>query len=249
MVERRIEGLEGEREDPRRHVEPPLGNERGVGDEARGGRRAVDQAHHVLQRGPGCFGEAHEEMAQRQDLAGAALAHRRDRGHLVRVQHGGDALGDLRRDGGVAFHEVGEPREHDGADDPVGQRIAPRCRDPRRRHAGPPLALLGRQRLAGELARTGRHAIDRDIRVMREDALQPLPASRHGCERPCAELDPFALPGHAPGGVEREIGASINEHRHGRTRCGVKRGEPGGRPPGAGLTLPSGALFLRAGLG
>ena len=34
VVKRRIEGLEGEREDPRRRVEPIGGDERGIGDEA-----------------------------------------------------------------------------------------------------------------------------------------------------------------------------------------------------------------------
>ena len=35
MIERRVEGLEGEREDARRHVEPPRGHERRIGDEGR----------------------------------------------------------------------------------------------------------------------------------------------------------------------------------------------------------------------
>ena len=64
-------------------------------------------------------------MAQRQDLAGAALALRWNHGHRVRVQHGGDAPGDIWRDGSMAFDEVGQPREHDGADDTVWQRIPP----------------------------------------------------------------------------------------------------------------------------
>ena len=54
-----------------------------------------------------------------------ALTLRRDYGHRFLVQHGGDALGDVGRDGGVAFDEVGKPREHDGTDDAIGQRIAP----------------------------------------------------------------------------------------------------------------------------
>ena len=152
MAERRVEGLEGEREDPRRHVEPPLGDECRIGDEARGRRRAVDQAHHVLDRGLGVLGERHEEVAQRQDLAGAALAHRRHHGHRVLVQHGGDTPGDLRRDRGVAFHEVGEPREHDGADHPVRQGVAPRRGDARRRSCGPALPL---QRASTSCLRVG----------------------------------------------------------------------------------------------
>ena len=46
---------------------------------------------------------------------------------------------------------------------------------------------------------------------MLEDALQALSAPRHGCERPSAEFDPFAFPGHPPGGFEREIGTGFHE--------------------------------------
>ena len=98
MVERGVEGLEREREDLRRDIQASLRDERGIGDETGGRGRAVDQAHHVLDRGLRLFREPHEQVAQRQDLACAALAHRRNRGHRVPVQHGGDAPGDIRRD-------------------------------------------------------------------------------------------------------------------------------------------------------
>ena len=161
-----------------------------------------------------------EQVAQRKDLARPALALCRDPGHPVLVQHGSNTPGNLRRYPRMALHEVGQPRQDDGAYDAFGQRIAPGYRRSNRRHAGPLLALFRREFRPGELARTRCHTIDRDLRVMVENAFQPIPAVGHCRERPGAEFDPFAFPGHPPGGFEREIGTGVHEYCHDPIRDG-----------------------------
>ena len=173
MAERGVEGLEGQRENPRREIEPVLGNERRVGDEAGCRRRPVDEAEHVLEGGLRLLREPGEEVAQGKDLTRSALPLRGHRGQPILPQHGRNPLGDLRRHGGVALHEVGQPREDDGTNDAFGKRIPPGGRRPCRRHAGPLFALPGCELLAGEPAETGRHAIDRALRIMVENAFQP----------------------------------------------------------------------------
>ena len=153
-------------------------------------------------------------MAEGKDLARSALPLRGDRRQPTLPQHGRNPPSDSRRHRGVALHEVGEAREDDRPHDAFGERVSPGGRGARRRHAGPLLALLRRELSPGEPAETRRHAIDRALRVMIENAFQPLPALGHGRERPRPELDVLALPGHPPGRFEREIGAGFHEHRH-----------------------------------
>ena len=55
---------------------------------------------------------------------------------------------------------------------------------------------------------------------MVENAFQPIPAVGHCRERLGAEFDPFACPGHPPGGCEREIGTGVHEYGHDPIRDG-----------------------------
>ena len=136
-LERRAGGLDGESEHALGERQARLPGERDVRDERRRTRRAVDQGHALLRLEVQASAEVVEEPAERDDLARAAVALAGDLRER-RAEHAGHLARDLRAHGGVTIDEVGQAREHDGAHDAVGERLAEGVRRPEPGRAGGP---------------------------------------------------------------------------------------------------------------
>ena len=154
-----------------------------------------------------------EEVAEGEDLACASVSVRGHRGELAAVEKRRHRLDELGPHGPVALDEVGQSSEHDAAGHPLGQGLS----EARARQRGPPppaLALLGRERHARPVAGACGDAVDNRLRVALEQLEKALPAPSDALERLGGDRDALALPRDLQEGVEIEIGARSEEHRH-----------------------------------
>ena len=215
VLQRRLERLGGEREDPQREIDAVARGQRRVGDQRGRAGRAVDQRQAVLGRQENALGQIAEEVGEGQNLAGAAVAHERHPGQRAAAEHGGDRLGDMGRDRRVALEIVGEPRQHHGAHQALGRRLAVRGAGRTRRPRRLPGALLGRQRDARHLAIARGDAVDGDGGVAIEQHQEALLAFGHAGQRRPGDAHVRTLPGDAADRLQRDVGAGGQLDGHG----------------------------------
>jgi hypothetical protein len=122
-VERRPDRLDRQRERRLDERQPAAPGQRHVGHQRGGAGRSVDQRHLFPRFELDALGQLAEQMAEGQDLARAAVApsgHGRQR---TAVKHGRHSGGHQRPRARVTLDEVGQTGEHDGAHDPLWQRL------------------------------------------------------------------------------------------------------------------------------
>jgi len=166
MLQRRPKSLDRECEGLVCQGQPPARRQCRIGDQCRRTRRTVDERPALLHLEIEAGREIGKERIEGQDLASATLARTRHSGQGAVIQHGCHGLGDPRAGRGIAFDEIGQPRQNDAAHHAFGQRIAEGRGGGQRLEPRMALALGRGEAIACLLSHRGGHAIDDQIGVV-----------------------------------------------------------------------------------
>ena len=139
----------------------------------------------------------------------------RHRGQRAPVELRRHRLHEVRPDSGMALDHVGQPRQHDPADDAPGQRLRPEGDGAL--HPAGVVALVGLgQRAVRAVARVDVDAVEAALRVG-GDEVQELPAAAvHLGQRARLHGHRLVLPGGSPEGRQVDVGAARERDRHRR---------------------------------